>query len=73
MAEPCLEAGDEARPQPEEEMQAPMVAVESGRGSKRVMNKSSRVGASHCRQDLTTASLDPAGALPLLQVPALSF
>lgn len=29
MAEPCLEAGDEARPQPEEEMQAPMVAVET--------------------------------------------
>lgn len=66
MAELCLEAGDEARQQPEEEMQAATVAVETGKGNERVMEKSSKARLSHWRQDLTTASLDPPDASSLL-------
>ena len=69
MAELCLEAADEARQQPEEEMQAAMVAVETGKGKKTVMEKSSKAGVSYWRQDLTTPSLDPPDASSLLQHP----
>lgn len=47
MAELCLEAGDEARQQPEEEMQAAMAAAETRKGNKTVMEKSRKAGVSH--------------------------
>lgn len=66
VAKLCLEPGDEARQQPEE---AAMVAAETGEGNKTVVEKNSKAGVSHWRQDLTTASLAPPEASSLLQDP----
>lgn len=69
MAQLCLEAGDEARQQPEEEMQAARVAVKTGKGNERVTEKRSKAGRSHWSLNLPDALFllqDPEGCqLPL--------